>query len=147
METDPCNPFVPVFGGWTSNPHGRAGVPSLTHHRSFPAPQPMVGTPFPYPHRLDSAIQPGAPLCDLPSLTPFHTPPTPSTGAIALRNAISVPNCAAACAHFHMRVAGGGHQRAAPAPSCRLCLTACNSRKFTWGRAHSQFPEEVPSGD
>ena len=46
-------------------------------------------------------------------------------------------------------LADGVHQGGEAALSCRLCLIACNSRKFTFGRAPALLPvpDEAFSGD
>ena len=76
-------------------------------------------------------------------------PPAPQSPVIAISTTISSAFCTRFNRHWPVPPAGGVHQGGNAALSCRLCLIACNSRKFTRGQALtlSPVPEEGFSGD
>jgi hypothetical protein len=92
-----------------------------------------------------SCIQAAAPLLASTPLQNLREPLTTAYTALGGGTKAAAP-AGRPCLH---KSADGDHQGGEAALSCRLCLIACNSRKFTCGQAPSQLPvtEEGFSGD
>jgi len=121
----------------------------LPQHQKFLVRLTPAGPPLAFPISQNCPAALGAALCNLPCLPLFRTPQAPVTTAIAPGIAASSPHRGVPVAPFQTRMAAGDHQSGGPAPSCRLCLIACNSRKFTFRPMPSAppVPEEGFSGD
>lgn len=145
METTPGNPSAPGFGCGIPTPPVIAGAPLLfPRHQKFSSPHEPAGDPILPPHASAGDPSPvclvqqklGAILCDLPCLPLFLPTQTRVTTAIASAIAIlqledypSVP--------FEMWMGEGVHHSGPAAPSCRLCLIACNSRQVDENRGRA----------
>src|SRR5215472_3290965 len=148
METAPGNPSAAGFRCGIPTPHVTAGAPLLfPRHQRLSSPHGPAEGPLVFPIRRNYATLQGAVLCDLTYRILFHSGPEPLTAAIAPGIAILSPHGGAFLGPFQIRMGDGGHHSGCPAPSCRLCLIACNSRKFTCGYSRPSVPEEVFSGD
>jgi len=158
METNPGNPSAPpIVCGiqppyplvWSSfcfahdqklsSPAFNTGgvFPYLAKHENFSSlHSPIVGASGSPVHR-ECLPRLGAALCNLPSLSLFDSTPIPLSAAIAPGIAIPRPHGGVLLAPFQTPMGVAGHQMRVAAPSCRLCLIACNSRQFDehWGRA------------
>jgi hypothetical protein len=147
MGINPANPSAPAHCHGT--PHAVAGC-RLVYKPSwkFATSHSSAGTPLASPVRLNDTTPLGASLCDLVRLSSFRLLEASLGSAIAPAIATPAHHGIQSMAFFRLSVAGGGHHSGGPAPSCRLCLIACNSRKFTCGQAlRPPVPEEVVSGD
>jgi hypothetical protein len=140
METNPGNPSAPPIVCGIHPPYASAGASvrfahnqklsppvfnngglffSFVQHDKFLPPQaPAGGAPVSPVHR--KCLTPlGVFLCNLPCLSLFDFPR---------------PHGGVQIAPFQTGMGAAAHHSGGPAPSCRLCLIACNSRKFTRSR-------------
>jgi hypothetical protein len=148
METNPGNPSAPPIVGGIHPADALAGSSvcsaqnqkllrpvfnnggvflSFAKHKNFsPRYTPIVGPPISPVHR-NCLPGLGAALCNLPHLILIDLLKTPLSSAIAMGIAIPAQHGVRSIPPFQMRLGGGVHHAGAPAPSCRLCLIACNS--------------------
>jgi hypothetical protein len=124
-------PLVFVHHQKLSRPHPPAGTPLVfVHHQKLSRPHPPAGTPLAFPIHQNCPAALGALLCNLPCLTLFGAPRKPLTTAAAPGIAVPRRYGCPFMAPSQMWTGDGGHHSGGAAPSCRLCLIACNSRQF-----------------
>jgi hypothetical protein len=151
METNPGNPSVsPIVCGIPSQyalsgpsvrfAHNQKRSPafnngglllSFAQHEKFSSPRTPAGALPVSPIDRKCLTPSGGFSCNSLHLSLFDSPRRPLTTAIAHGIAIPHPRAGVLVVLFQTRMGGGVHHSGEPAPSCRLCLIACNSRKFT----------------
>jgi hypothetical protein len=149
FELEPLLNFFRILDRWDREARGTQPMQPIDAPQGGSECYPAVAERAPAYLRKPSllSIPSGASQCDLLCQTPFDCLWTPLKCAIAIAIAMLAMRGMVFLVIVGARLADADHHSGCPARSCRLCLIACNSRKFTFRRISPPVPEEIFSGD